>query len=147
MFIYIGPIPDWDEEKQVNVPEERDVTVRIDNYDTWSVDHTLALIIPPLLRQLKETTHGYPVSFNSSEEWDEVLDKMIWSFDQMADDDHEQEFFTHYGEMELSEPDEHGNVHVLDTGVNCDADGLTAHWEKIQEGLDLFGKYYTGLWD
>lgn len=36
------------------------VSVRIDRYDTWSMDHTLAPIIAPMLRQLRATKHGSP---------------------------------------------------------------------------------------
>jgi hypothetical protein len=28
-----------------------------------------------------------------------------------------------------------------------DLEGHTLHEERIQEGLDLFGKYYRNLWD
>lgn len=38
----------------------RKVKVRIDRYDTWSMDHTLAPIILPMLKQLKATKHGAP---------------------------------------------------------------------------------------
>ena len=34
--------------------------VKIDKYDTWSMDHTLADIILPMLKQLKATKHGSP---------------------------------------------------------------------------------------
>jgi hypothetical protein len=34
--------------------------VKIDYWDTWSMDHTLADIILPMLKQLKETKHGSP---------------------------------------------------------------------------------------
>jgi len=34
--------------------------VKIDRYDTWSMDSTLADIILPMLKQLKETKHGSP---------------------------------------------------------------------------------------
>jgi hypothetical protein len=37
------------------------VKVRIDRWDTWSMDHTLAPIILPMLVQLKETKHGAPI--------------------------------------------------------------------------------------
>jgi hypothetical protein len=39
--------------------KKRKVKIHIDPYDTWSMDHTLALIIHPLLVQLKEKNHGY----------------------------------------------------------------------------------------
>jgi len=32
--------------------------VKIDRWDTWSMDHTLAKIVLPMLKQLKETKHG-----------------------------------------------------------------------------------------
>jgi len=34
--------------------------VKIDRWDTWSMDHTLAHIIITMLKQLKETKHGAP---------------------------------------------------------------------------------------
>jgi hypothetical protein len=37
------------------------VKVRIDRWDTWSMDDTLAPIILPMLVQLKETKHGAPI--------------------------------------------------------------------------------------
>lgn len=39
---------------------ERKVKVRIDPYDTWGMDHTLAYIVLPMLKQLKATKHGSP---------------------------------------------------------------------------------------
>jgi len=38
----------------------RRIKVRIDAYDTWSMDHTLAYIVLPMLKQLKATKHGSP---------------------------------------------------------------------------------------
>jgi hypothetical protein len=35
--------------------------VKIDHYDTWSMDHTLADIILPMLKQLRDTKHGSPL--------------------------------------------------------------------------------------
>ena len=34
--------------------------VKIDRYDTWSMDHTLADIILPMLKQLNTEKHGAP---------------------------------------------------------------------------------------
>jgi len=39
---------------------KRKINVRIHNYDTWSMDHTLAHIVLPMLRQLRDTKHGSP---------------------------------------------------------------------------------------
>lgn len=39
---------------------KRNIKVRIDRYDTWGMDNTLAYIILPMLKQLKATKHGSP---------------------------------------------------------------------------------------
>jgi hypothetical protein len=43
----------WIESKR-----KRKMKIRIDHYDTWSMDSTLATIILPMLKQLKATKHG-----------------------------------------------------------------------------------------
>lgn len=164
----------------------RRVSVEIEKFDTWSLDHTLALIILPALLQLKETKQGVPNEFGNvggedysdqmcfdfyaeshkeafeikCKEWDEVLDKMIWSFQQIAFDDYDSKY--HHGtpkydwiktdqkilnpltrkvedtyEMVDTNPNEHWYDHV----------GHMMHEERIQEGLTLFGKYFRALWD
>ena len=55
--------------------------IKIDKYDTWSMDSTLAPIILPMLKQLKATKHGSGVvdledvpehlRCDTTEEWDE----------------------------------------------------------------------------
>jgi hypothetical protein len=104
------------------------IRVRIDNYDTWSMDHTLAPIILPMLKQLKETKHGSPWvddedvpeelrSTNAPPKennwdtddfhhlrWDWVMDEMIWAFHHKVDDDWEDQFFHEDGMVaEISE--------------------------------------------
>ena len=161
----------------------RKIDVQIDNYDTWSLDHTLALIIYPALLQLKATKQGVPNEFASEpasnqetfdfyqesyddewkaglERWDETLDKMIWSFEQLIKGDYDEQY--HHGEpkyewvksdkkysnpitgkiedtfqMVDKNPDEHW----------YDSVGHQKHDERIQEGLELFGKYFRSMWD
>ena len=133
---------------------KRKVKIRIDPYDTWSMDHTLGLIIVPMLKQLKETKHGSPfvddadvpeelsstsapakenewdLDDNHHKRWEWVMDEMIWAFEQIVDDDHESQFFDHSVKPYL-----------------YDKDGHVKHSERIQRGTILFGKYYQGLWD
>ena len=59
----------------------RPVYIKIDKYDTWSMDSTLAPIILPMLKQLRATKHGSGVvdmedvpkhlRCTTTEEWDE----------------------------------------------------------------------------
>ena len=102
---------------------ERKIKVQIDKWDTWSMDHTLAYIIHPLLVQLQATKHGAPLvddedvpeelrstsapprendydtDANHFKRWDWVLDEMIWAFAQKLDDDADNQF--HKGEIDL----------------------------------------------
>jgi hypothetical protein len=129
---------------------KRKVKIRIDPYDTWSMDHTLGLIIVPMLKQLKETKHGSPfvadedvpeelrstsaptkenewdIDDNHHKRWEWVMDEMIWAFEQNCDDTFPDRFWTDYV---------------------YDRDGYKKHEERIDNGILLFGKYYRGLWD
>ena len=66
----VGQVTSWDRERHTTwlykfllwfdklknkVPRKY---IKIDRYDTWSMDHTLAEIILPMLKQLKATKHG-----------------------------------------------------------------------------------------
>lgn len=48
----------------VDSKKKRKQIIRIDPWDTWNMDSTLAPIILPMLKQLKETKHGYPASLD-----------------------------------------------------------------------------------
>ena len=124
--------------------------IRIDRWDTWSMDHTLAPIILPMLVQLKDTKHGAPFVDNVDvpkqlratkkqieaygkkgevdpkhfDRWDWVLDEMIYAFDCKANKD-----------------DVYMRFDILDR------DGMEKEQERISNGFRLFGKYYENLWD
>jgi hypothetical protein len=165
-------------------PKERKIDVQIDPWDTYSIDHTLSLIILPALLQLKHSMHGVPNEFGKyigsdmdsnytfdfinddskevfdkrCKEWEEILNKMIWSFQQILCEDYDEKY--HHGKMQVGwtpiqitnpstgqvedmyemvdkNPNEHWYDHV----------GHQLHEKRIQEGLDLFGKWYRSLWD
>jgi hypothetical protein len=67
----IGEISSWASEELpqtwlykflswIDSKKTRKVKIHLDRYDTWSMEHTLALIIVPMLKQLKATKHGSP---------------------------------------------------------------------------------------
>lgn len=160
--------------------EERLMEVVIENHDTWNMDTTLARIIIPMLKQLKSTKHGVPgdmpylnqtsnsaqgsfefyeegddTAFEASSQiWDDVLDKMIFAFEHIVDEEWEQGFQSgtiHF--VDVPEYDSAGNVtgYSMKRGENdtyhCDYEGIAAVRLKIQEGLQLFAKHYQSLWD
>jgi len=143
--------------------------VKIDRWDTWSMDSTLAMIVLPMLRQLHETKHGAPIvddedvpmslkstsapvkenewdtDDNHFRRWDYVLAEMIWSFEQKVRDDDESEFFDHSECGDVKDFIKDPNTHLARSKV--DWDGLKQHQERRANGFRLFGKYYQNLWD
>ena len=90
--------------------------VKIDRYDTWSMDHTLADIVLPMLKQLKDSKDGAPyvddldvpeelrstsapakenewdTDDNHFKRWDWVLAEMIFAFECKVDDSWQEAF-------------------------------------------------------
>ena len=114
------------------------VSIRIDKHDTWSMDTTLAPIILPMLIQLKETNHGYPANLEEHE-WDNIMDEMIWAFEQKCRDHWEEDYYGPYIDGE----DGVFSGHFEWT----DNEGRMKHQERMTNGFKLFGEYYENLWD
>lgn len=90
--------------------------VKIDRWDTWSMDSTLADIILPMLKQLQKDKHGSPfvddedvpeelkstsappkenewdTDDNHFKRWDYVLGEMIFAFECKVDDTWQEKF-------------------------------------------------------
>lgn len=124
-------IPSYEEREQAGTQ------IVIHSWDTWNMDNTLALIIHPMLVQLKKTTHGYPSNL-TEERWNKLLDEMIWAFEQKNVDWEDQ----YYGPL----VDNPNGVMGQDFEW-VDLDGLQKHRERMTQGFRLFGRYYENLWD
>jgi hypothetical protein len=107
--------------------------VKIDYWDTWSMDHTLSPIILPMLRQLKEKKHGAPfvddedvpeelrstsappkenewdTDANHHARWDWVMGEMIFAFECKVDDSWQDAFRSGVIDMTTVPVDETGN--------------------------------------
>jgi hypothetical protein len=163
----------------------RKVSVQIDQEDTWGLDHSLALVILPALIQLRQTKHGIPSEFGDvggedwgmqdsfdfykethkesfdkgCDKWDETLDKMIWSFQQIVFNDYDSTY--HHGKMDIDWVPAGTELNPISgkqepmsqmvdknpDGHWYDAVGHQMHEERVQEGLNLFAKYFKNLWD
>ena len=130
--------------------------VKIDEYDTWSMDGTLAKIILPMLYEIRKAKCGAPATDDSDvpvelrstsapakenswdtdafwfDRWNWILDEMIFAFESIVHDNWEDPFFTG-----MDGPKE---------GRKWDKEGWLKVNNRIQNGLTLFGKYYRGLW-
>lgn len=142
---WLGDIVSW-----YNNRKKRCIKVRIDEWDTWNMDHTLSLIALPMLKQLKETKHGSPLVDDADVppelrhtlkknpddwetddpwvhyKWEWVLNEMIFAHESIVDDSWEEKFHT-------------------DSGF--DLEGFKQYNKRIENGLRLFGTYYRNLWD
>jgi hypothetical protein len=157
--------------------ESRRVKVELDRWDTWSMDHTLAEIVLPMLIQLKQTKHGAPAVDQEDvpenlragkleieqyekdgttdalffKRWDWVVDEMIFAFNSKLEDWEDQ---FHSGEHDiLWEPVEHNGekMYEMKRGPKdthkWDREGHQVYQDRINNGFRLFGKYYNALWD
>jgi len=131
--------------------KKRNIKIRIDDYDVWSMDHTLSLIILPMLLKLKEVKHGSPLvddedvpehlrstaapelteeenRYGSTDalfhdRWSWVIDEMIFAHESL-NNDWQDEYYD-----------------------RKDYDGMRVVEKRVGNGFRLFGKYYQGLWD
>ena len=138
--------------------------VQVHPWDTYSADATLALVVYPVLVAYKqdilekgavpsEFLTPVDVSGKSEEEaqkihdemygvgltkWEEVLNKMIWSFEQAKDG--------YVGEEDFFAINEDVDSEDIENRYDIDNEGLNDYYQKIDEGLSLFGRYYRSLW-
>jgi len=179
----VGEVLSWGRERHVtllykflswfNSKKSRTIKVQIDPWDTWSMDHTLAYIVLPMLKQLKETQHGAPhvedddvpehlrstsappkendwdTDDNHFKRWDYVLGEMIFAFESKLDDSWEEQFHTGTRDIGWKKLD-NGNSKMVkgpnDTS-HYDKEGHRTYQKRISNGFRLFGKYFENLWD
>lgn len=128
----------------------REQVVIVDPYDHWNADHTLALVILPVLKQYRAHAQSFnlidnadappwlrdPHGWTNEDGWHAnaeprytwALDYMIWSFEQVVDQDSDAWIWEDYA------PESHRKAHAVFN-------------QHIDFGLYLFGKYFRSLWD
>lgn len=150
---------------------KRKVEIRIDQYDTWSMDHTLSLIVVPMLKQLREAKHGYPLADPedaphigvgetdpndlsdslADDRWNWILGEMIWAHEQIIDEYSDRNYYNPYEKDETPEVSEGLQPFITAKDIlemgKFDREKFDAYEARIKNGLRLFGKYYRSLWD
>ena len=176
----VGEVREWGRERHetwiskflnwIHDKKKQKIEVHIDPWDTWSMDHTLAHIILPMLKQLKATKHGAPyvdpdecppelkpkkqkdsgeTDSTHFERWDWVIDEMIFAFESKLDDSWEEQFESGTSDLQWVklEDDNYQMVKGPNDTREYDWEGRKAYQERISNGFRLFGKYYENLWD
>lgn len=98
---------------------KRKIEVKIHGYDCWNLNHTISVVAYPLLKRFRELQCGHPATL-TQEEWDEILDQMIWSMKVVVEE------------------------------KDCAPAGslieIKRFYRKLNRGFELFGKHFQSLW-
>ncbi len=147
----------WVESKR-----KRNIKIKIDRWDTWGMDNTLAYIILPMLKQLQATKHGAPfvddedvpeklrstnadpkenewdTDSNHFLRWDWVMDEMIFAFECELDDSWQEEFRSGEHDTIWLPVDKDGNeVPEEDAKLFQMADGPNNTYKCDYEGMKV----------
>lgn len=99
--------------------------------DTWCLDITIAEFVLPRLKLFKKLNNGYPgiEDMDTPEKWDEALDKMINAFEIITSED---TFYECWSAKAI-------------TGEEIKSI-LKQQKKEVDEGLQLFAKWFHHLW-
>ena len=119
------------------IRKKRGIYTKFKDSETWGLYIVIAQFVLPRLKRFKKLNNGVPMSLcfhgndvhrqgRVAKEWDAILDKMIWSFEQIVDD---------------SDPEK------LENETNEEYVDRCRMWNNnVQHGLELFAKYFLDLW-
>jgi len=130
--------------------------VKIDEWDTWSMDSTLGMIILPMLKQLKVHHHGAPfvddidvpeelrstsappkenewdTDANHFKRWEWALDEMIFAFESKQDESWQDAFRS-------------GDHDMKTVPVAWDENGKATMYEMVKGPNDTYKCDYEGM--
>lgn len=152
---WVGSFLTW-----LHARKKRKIDIQIHSYDCWSADHTLAMVIHPVLSKLRMQKHGAPYVDDedvpahlrstaapplSEEEknngttdalwfkrWDYVLGEMVWAFEQHANPTWEDQYTS--GEVDIilvKNPD--AKYSTLEYGPN---NSFKIHYERKRAAVE-----------
>lgn len=147
--------------------------VILDKEDTWNMDFTVATIVAPLIKQLRETKHSYaaidkedvPQELHqtygtqgehtekySVQAYEWVLNEIEWAMNEISNENkNEPPHHTKTGTMEFGEIDpKKGTGPLIFNGWESTPESIAAnkaYHERIQNGCRLFGLHLMALWD
>lgn len=109
---------------------------KVKDSELWNLDLTIAKFILPRLIRFKEFENSHPINFKSVEEWNEVVDKMIWSF-EFAKGGYEVSTSANLYPVE-----EYGERFDFKEYKEKQEDAF----KRYEEGMKLFAEYFSDLW-
>jgi hypothetical protein len=94
--------------------------------ECWNLDTTIARFLVPRLKHFRANLNGYPADLDEKL-WDKYLRRMTWSFEWAAADTDTKGWWA--------------KRYCLDPQHRKRVD------KRYEAGMQLFAKYYSGLWD
>lgn len=115
--------------------------------ECWSLDYTFTRYMLPRLKHFKNMKrYSYPSDI-TPEEWENILDEIIWAFDYMANEDKYITMPYFDSDIEkIFDPNRSKTVKQEIEWKNYLDKARSLHFRK-QNALKLFAKYYEALWD
>lgn len=110
--------------------------------DVWNLNYWFLETVPNMLKDLKESAHGYPGigEADTPEKWKKLLDRMIWLFNEANEEKcsiknrYEADWLDGNDEIKKKYFEEEKRISVYRD-------------ECKNEGFELFSKWFWHLWD
>lgn len=90
-------------------------------------------ILPSLKAWVAHERYGYPLDFESLEDWNKVLDEIVWAVEETATNRHEHELYENWEKDGLTPDERRGRAQEI--------------WDRTDKGMKLFGEYLGAMWD
>lgn len=116
-------IHDWLKSLKL-IERDQKVTIRVDSWDVWNADVTMARLISAVVTKFREDIQGYPQSLDIADAngledlaaWEYIIDEIIY-------------VFSHYEDL-------------IDY-----KDDYVANKARFDNGARLFAKYFQNIWN
>lgn len=127
--------------------------------DLWSMHDWFSELMPRMLNEFKNKNDAYPAYFNTPEEWDNEIDKMIFCFKEVNDEtcSLQNEYIyncdmnftmdekTGMGTLQIIYPTEEDSI-KSELSYQKELEIAKYKEEKLREGLELLSKHFYSLW-
>jgi len=121
----------------------------VSNRECWNLSDTFTNFILPRLKHYKKMDRaGFPCEL-TKEEWEAILDEIIWTFEYMKEPDiynpipehwhYEPETLANYLAREKTPEEKQANKDYIAKANELD--------ERMKKGMKLFADYYHNLFD
>ena len=104
------------------------------DYDLIDYDQFVCKkILPSLKAWVAHKRYGYPESAGSFENWNKILEEIVWAVEETATGKNEDDLYRHWEERGLTPEIRFKEVQKI--------------WERQEHGMKLFGEYLGAMCD